>query len=120
MRYYIPHVKGRGQEAGELKRAPEKEARRWVVEVAHSCFNRLRKRLVRYEKLDRSFLALNHLAESMMAFRKIKLESFKAFRLALKRIPTAHHFGTIQWELQERGRDHDRYVAKGFMAVPHR
>jgi hypothetical protein len=28
---------------------------------------------VRYEKLDRSFLALNHLAASIIAFRKIKL-----------------------------------------------
>jgi transposase len=69
---YIPHVKGRGQEANELKRKPEKKARRWVVEVAHSWFNRFRKLLVRYEKLDRSFLALNHLAASIMAFRKIK------------------------------------------------
>ena len=33
---YIPHVKGRSQEASELKRDPEKKARRWVVEVAHS------------------------------------------------------------------------------------
>ena len=37
-------------------------------------FNRFRKLLVRYEKLDRSFLALNHLAASIMAFRKIKLD----------------------------------------------
>jgi hypothetical protein len=50
----------------------EKKARRWVVEVAHSWFNRFRKLLVRYEKLDRSFLALNHLAASIMALRKIK------------------------------------------------
>ena len=71
---YISHVKGRGQEAIELKRIPEKKARRWVVEVAHSWFNRFRKLLVRYEKLDRSFLALNHLAASIMAFRKIKLD----------------------------------------------
>ena len=71
---YIPHVKGRGHEASELKRDPEKKARRWVVEVAHSWFNRFRKLLVRYEKLDRSFLALNHLAASIMAFRKIKLD----------------------------------------------
>lgn len=49
---YIPHVKGRGQEAGELKRDPTKKARRWIVEVAHSWFNRFRKLLVRYEKLD--------------------------------------------------------------------
>jgi IS5 family transposase len=69
---YIPHVKGRGQEAKELTRVPEKKARRWGVEVAHSWFNRFRKLLVRYEKLDRSFLALNHLAASIMAFRKLK------------------------------------------------
>lgn len=70
----IPHVTGRGQEAGELMRDPRKKARRWIVEVAHSCFNRFRKLLVRYEKLDRSFLALNHLAAAIMAFRKIKLD----------------------------------------------
>lgn len=70
---YIPHVKGRGQEADELKRDPKKKARRWIVEVAHSWFNRFRKLLVRYEKFDRSFLALNHLAASIMAFRKIRL-----------------------------------------------
>ena len=69
---YIPHVKGRGQEADELKRDPEKKARRWVVEVAHSWFNRFRKLLVRYEKFDRSFLALNHLAAAVIAFRKIE------------------------------------------------
>jgi hypothetical protein len=28
---------------------------------------------VRYEKLDRSFIALNHLAASIIAFRKVKL-----------------------------------------------
>ncbi len=43
-----------------------------MVEVAHSWFNRFRKLLVRYEKLDRSFLALNHLAASFMTFRKTK------------------------------------------------
>lgn len=50
-----------------------KKARRWVVEVAHSWFNRFRKLLVRYEKPDRSFLALNHLAASIRALRKINL-----------------------------------------------
>jgi putative transposase len=28
---------------------------------------------VRYEKLNRSFVALNHLAAAVMAFRKIKI-----------------------------------------------
>lgn len=70
---YIPHVKGRGQEAAELERDPTKKARRWIVEVAHSWFNRFRKLLVRYEKLERSFMALNHLAAAMIAFRKVPL-----------------------------------------------
>ncbi|MCU7376196.1 transposase [Paucibacter sp. O1-1] len=63
---------GRGQEARELKRKPGSTAKRWVVEVAHSWFSRFRKLLVRYEKLDRSFLALNHLAAAIMTLRKIK------------------------------------------------
>ena len=70
---YIPHVKGRGQEADEKRQHPTKRARRWIVEVAHSWFNRFRKLLVRYEKLERSFLGLNHLAAAIIAFRKIKL-----------------------------------------------
>ena len=34
-------------------------------------FNRFRKLLVRYEKLERSFVALNHLAAAIIAFRKV-------------------------------------------------
>ena len=44
-----------------------------MVEVCHSWFNRFRKLLVRYEKLERSFLALNHLAAAIIAFRKVPL-----------------------------------------------
>ena len=71
---YIPHVKGRHQERLGLERDPNKKARRWVVEVAHSWFNRFRKLLVRYEKLERSFIGLNHLAASIIAFRKVPLK----------------------------------------------
>lgn len=70
---YIAHVKGRGQEAKEKRRHPGVRARRWIVEVAHSWFNRFRKLLVRYEKLARSFLGLNHLAAAIIAFRKVPL-----------------------------------------------
>jgi len=70
---YIPHVKGRGQEADDKRRDPTKRARRWIVEVAHSWFNRFRKLLVRYEKLERSFLGLNHLAAAIIAFRKVHM-----------------------------------------------
>lgn len=70
---YIPHVVSRPREAATKLRYPWKRARRWVVEVCHSWFNRFRKLLVRYEKLERSFLALNHLAASIIAFRKVPL-----------------------------------------------
>ena len=58
---YIPHVVGRKSEALRKKRDPKKKARRWVVEVCHGWFNRFRKLLARYEKLEHTFLALNHL-----------------------------------------------------------
>jgi transposase len=70
---YIPHVVDRRKEADLNRRNPKKKARRWVVEVCHSWFNRFRKLLVRYEKLERSFLALNHLAAAIIAFRKVPL-----------------------------------------------
>lgn len=70
---YIPHVVSRPKEAAAKKRHPAKKARRWVVEVCHSWFNRFRKLLVRYEKLERSFMALNHIAAAIIAFRKVEL-----------------------------------------------
>jgi len=71
---YIPHVVGRHTEADAKRRNPARKARRWVVEVCHSWFNRFRKLLVRYEKLERSFVALNHLAAAIIAFRKVPAE----------------------------------------------
>jgi len=68
---YIAHVVSRTKEAQAKRRDPTKKARRWVVEVAHSWFNRFRKLLVRYEKLERSFVALNHIAAAIIAFRKV-------------------------------------------------
>lgn len=70
---YIAHVKSRRQEVAERKRDAHKKPRRWVVEVAHSWFNRFRKLLVRYEKLTRSFRALNQLAAAIIVFRKVPL-----------------------------------------------
>ena len=70
---YIPQVVGRKSEAEQKKRDPKKKARRWVVEACHGWFNRFRKLLVRYEKLEHTFLALNHLAAAIIAMRKIML-----------------------------------------------
>lgn len=68
---YIAHVASRHQEHERKQRDPRKKPRRWVVEVAHSWFTRFRKLLVRYEKLHRSYMALNHLAAAIIAFRKV-------------------------------------------------
>ena len=57
-RRYIPHVKKRGEEIQEKKANPSFKARRWVVEVTHSWFNRFRKLLVRYEKLTKTYEAV--------------------------------------------------------------
>ena len=69
-RNYIPHVKQRGEEIQEKKDNPSYINRRWVVEVSHSWFNRFRKLLVRYEKLNDTYLALLHMAAAIIAFRK--------------------------------------------------
>jgi len=69
-RNYIAHVRQRGEEIAEKKANPGYRARRWVVEVSHSWFNRFRKILVRYEKLTESYLALLHMAAAIIAFRK--------------------------------------------------
>ena len=45
--------------------------RRWVVEVAHSWFNRFRTLLVRYEKLADRYAALLHLAAAIICWRKV-------------------------------------------------
>lgn len=71
---YIPHVVDRRIEAQAKRREPTKKPRRWVVEVCHGWFNRFRKLLVRHEKLERSFVALHHLAAAIIAFRKVPLK----------------------------------------------
>jgi len=70
-RNYIPHVKQRGEEILEKKTNPEYKARRWIVEAAHSWFNRLRKLLVRFEKLSDTYVALLHMVAAIIAFRKV-------------------------------------------------
>ena len=68
---YIPHVKTRGEEIQEKSNNPTWKARRWVVEVSHSWFNRFRKILVRYEKRADTYMALLHMAAAIIAFRKV-------------------------------------------------
>ncbi len=67
---YVPHVRSRGEDV-EAKRREGSKARRWIVECAHSWFNRFRKILVRYEKTAASYMALLHLAAAIICWRKI-------------------------------------------------
>jgi len=68
---YTPHVRSRGEEKFEKTKNPNFKARRWVVEASHSWFNRFRKLIIRYEKLDATHLALLHLAAAIIALRKV-------------------------------------------------
>ena len=64
-RGYTPRVSRKKRRRG---RPPK--SRRWVVEAAHSWFNRFRKLLVRYEKLVESYEALVCLAAAIICWRK--------------------------------------------------
>jgi len=70
-RNYVPHVRQRGEETEAKKKIPGHKPRRWIVEVAHSWFNRFRKLLVRYEKLSETYEALLHLAAAIICWRKV-------------------------------------------------
>ena len=47
------------------------KAKRWIVELGHSWYNRFRKIHVRYEKEDVSFLGLVQLASAIIVFNRI-------------------------------------------------
>ena len=69
---YEPHICPRGEEKLEKAKNPAFKARRWVVEVCHSWFNRFRKLIIRYEKLDATHFALIHLAAAIIALRRVR------------------------------------------------
>ncbi len=64
---YVPHEKQINEEVKEKKDNPDYKPRRWVVEVSHSWFNRFRKILVRFEKLNERYEALLFMAASIIA-----------------------------------------------------
>ena len=70
-RNYTPHIKQRNEEIQEKKDNPDYKARRWVVEVSHSWFNRFRKVLVRFEKLTERYEALLYMIAAIIAFRRV-------------------------------------------------
>ena len=68
---FVPHIRPRGEEKKLIEKDPTFKARRWVVELTHSWFNRFRKLMPRYEKSDLSYNALNALAAAMIVLNKI-------------------------------------------------
>ena len=67
------HIRGRGEEARELKRYPGAKARRWVVERDHSWLNRYRAILVRWCKKPENYLACLHLACGLITYQQAGL-----------------------------------------------
>ena len=67
--HYTPHIRSRGEEKIAIQHGFK--ARRWIVEVVHSWFNRFRKLLVRYEKTNAAYESLLQLAASIIIFRKL-------------------------------------------------
>jgi hypothetical protein len=68
---FIPHIRPRGEEKKLIERDPSFKARRWVVELSHSWFNRFRKLIPRYEKTDLSYNGLSALAAAMIVLNKV-------------------------------------------------
>jgi transposase len=66
---FTSHIRSRGEEKKELKKAAGFRARRWVVERTHSWMNRFRRVLVRWEKLAETYLAMLHLTCGIITWR---------------------------------------------------
>lgn len=68
---FVPHIRPRGEEKKAIATDPKFKARRGVVELAHSSFNRFLKLVPRREKTDRSYIRLTTLAASMIVLNKV-------------------------------------------------
>lgn len=66
---FTAHIRTRGEEAKAIKQEAGFKARRWVVERTHSWMNRFRRILVRWEKHPETFIAMLHLACSIITWR---------------------------------------------------
>ncbi|MDO4584600.1 MAG: transposase [Planctomycetia bacterium] len=68
---YVPHIRSRGEEKREMEHNPNFRTRRWVVEASHTWLKLFRKLSPRYEKTDKSYSPLLHLAAGMIAVNKV-------------------------------------------------
>ena len=70
--------------------------RRWVVEVAHSWFNRFRRVLTRTERQASHYLGFTHLAAILIIYRKVRPVTTTRIRRGIRRrccrrIPLLNH-----------------------------
>jgi transposase len=73
-RRYVAHIRPRGEDrANAGSPDPLKKPRHWVVERLHSWLNRSRRLLVRWEKLERTYLAFVQLACALICFQHCAL-----------------------------------------------
>ena len=74
-RGYTPHIPPKASQAQPLPPPghPDRHPpRRWVVEVAHSWFNRFRRVLTRWDKLAANYLGFIQLAACLIIYRKVR------------------------------------------------
>lgn len=70
---FTAHIRARGEEAEAIKTEAGYKARRWVVERAHSWFNRFRRILIRWEKKPENYLALLHFVCAIITYKQAGL-----------------------------------------------
>lgn len=73
--HFIPHIPPKVSKAQPLPPPADPTRpppRRGVVEVAHSWFNRFRRLLIRWEQQAANYLALIHLAATLIIYRKLR------------------------------------------------
>lgn len=68
---FTPHIRHRGEDALAYQ-APEKPARRWVVERSNSWMNRFRRVLIRWEKKAENYVAMLEFAFAVIVFNKMQ------------------------------------------------
>jgi putative transposase len=74
-RGYTPHIPPKASAATPLPASDDPARhppRRWVVEVAHSWFNRFRRLLTRTEKRASHYLGFIQLAACLIIYRKVR------------------------------------------------
>lgn len=74
-RGYTAHIPPKVSEATPLPPPGDPErhpARRWVVEVCHSWFNRFRRVLIRWDKRADLYLGFVQLAATLIVYRKLR------------------------------------------------